>query len=149
MEELELDVTIGELDKLQMPAHEFDLVTFWHCLEHLQDPRKAVDKAAAWLKPDGLLIVEVPNHEGTDARHIGADWLGWSLPHHLFHFTPHSLNLMLKQHGFQIIRSKTFHSETVKESLKRIPIISLLARFIATFYSGHSIAVVARRTNKR
>jgi 2-polyprenyl-3-methyl-5-hydroxy-6-metoxy-1,4-benzoquinol methylase len=149
MEKLQLNVTIGALDEIHMPAHGYDVVTFWHCLEHLRDPRQAVDKAAAWLKPDGLLIVEVPNHESTDARRIGADWVGWSLPHHLFHFTPHSLSLLLKQHGFQIMKSNDFHSETVKESLKRIPIINLLARPIATFYSGHSIAVVARRIHKR
>jgi 2-polyprenyl-3-methyl-5-hydroxy-6-metoxy-1,4-benzoquinol methylase len=149
MEKLKLNVTVGALDEIDMPAEEFDMVTFWHCLEHMQDPRTALDKAIAWLKPDGLLIIEVPNHEGTDARRIGADWVGWSLPYHLFHFTPRSLSLLLKQYGFEIIKSNDFHSETVKDFLKRIPIVGLLARPIATFYSGHSIAVVARRVCNR
>jgi SAM-dependent methyltransferase len=148
-EKLELNVTIGALDEIDMPAHEFDLVTFWHCLEHMQDPRDALDKATAWLKTDGLLIIEVPNHEGTDARRIGPEWVGWSLPYHLFHFTLGSLSLLLEQRGFKIIKSSNFHSETIKTSLQRIPIISLLARPIATLYSGHSIAVVARRRDHR
>jgi SAM-dependent methyltransferase len=148
-EKLELNVTIGALDEIEMPAEEFDVITFWHCLEHMQDLREALDKAIAWLKPDGLLIIEVPNHEGTDARHIGADWVGWSLPYHLFHFTPRSLSLLLEQHGFEIIKSNDFHSESVKDFLKRIPIVGLLARPIATFYSGHSLAVAACRVDTR
>jgi SAM-dependent methyltransferase len=147
VEELGLTVTIGSLDEISMPAEGFDVITFWHCLEHTQDPREAVAKARTWLKPDGLLVIEVPNHEGTDARRIGADWVGWSLPYHLFHFTPQSLNLLLMLHGFRVIKSRTFHSETVKAALKRIPVLGFLARDIAKFYSGHTIAVAARKVD--
>jgi 2-polyprenyl-3-methyl-5-hydroxy-6-metoxy-1,4-benzoquinol methylase len=149
IKKLGLDVTIGALDEIDMPEKEFDVITFWHCLEHMHDPREALDKAVAWLKPDGLLIIEVPNHEGTDARSVGVDWVGWSLPHHLFHFTEQTLSLLLRLRGFEIIKSNDFHSETIKESLKRVPIVSLFARPIATLYSGHSIAVVARRVGNR
>ncbi len=42
-----------------------------------------------------------------------------------------------------MVKAKDYHSETVKQALKRIPVVSIFARRIAKFYSGHSIAVLA------
>jgi hypothetical protein len=45
-----------------------------------------------------------------------------------------------------VLRSKDYHSEYVKGRLRRIPVVGLLARPIAKFYSGTSYAVVAEKT---
>lgn len=147
MDELGLPVAIGWLDEIEMPAATFDVITFWHCLEHMQDPRQAVTTVRNWLKAEGLLIIEVPNHEGTDARHLGTGWLGWHLPYHLYHFTPETLKLLLVQQGFSIITSRTFHSETVKAALRRIPVLGFLARDIAKCFSGNTVAVAAQKVD--
>jgi predicted RNA binding protein YcfA (HicA-like mRNA interferase family) len=91
------------------------------------------------------LIVDVPNYEGTDAQKMWNDWSGWSLPYHLYHFTPDALVSMLESHGFKIIRTKNYHSEYIKDKLRQIPVISLFARLIAKRYSGTSFAVVAQK----
>ncbi|HBO69282.1 MAG TPA: hypothetical protein DD658_03705, partial [Deltaproteobacteria bacterium] len=98
--------------------------------------------------PDGILVVDVPNHESTDARRIGNAWDGWSLPYHFFHFTPSSLEDLLARNGFRSLDAKTYHSETVKKGLKKIPLVSLLARPIAKLYSGTSVAVVAKKMGR-
>lgn len=40
---------------------DFDLVTSFHVFEHLRDPVPAFRAVARWLKPGGLVYVEVPN----------------------------------------------------------------------------------------
>lgn len=56
-----VDLRSGTLDDASFAAGEFDLITIFHVLEHLRDPRAGLAKLASWLKPEGHLYVEVPN----------------------------------------------------------------------------------------
>jgi len=46
-----------------LPERAFDLVTIWHVLEHTEDPCRVLQRLARALRPDGVLVVEVPNVE--------------------------------------------------------------------------------------
>ena len=140
---LNLPITVGELSDVELPANSFDVITMWHSLEHTTDPKQAIVKAKEWMKKDGLLIVDVPNHEGTDAVKTWNDWIGWSVPYHFYHFTPRTLKAMLEACGFRVVKTKNYHSETIKQNLKRFPVIRIFARLIARIYSGHSVAMLA------
>ena len=142
-ETLGLPVRVGQIDDVDLPQGYFDVITMWHSLEHTLNPHHAIEKAKGWLKRDGILVVEVPNYEGRDARSYWEDWIGWQFPFHFFHFTPQSLKRLLTECGFRVVKAKDYHSETVKQALKRIPLVSIFARRIAKLYSGHSIAVLA------
>jgi SAM-dependent methyltransferase len=143
---LGIAVKTGEMREDLFEPGSLDLVTMWHALEHTSDPRVPLRFAWKWLSPDGILVVDVPNHESTDARRIGNAWDGWSLPYHFFHFTPSSLEGLLARCGFQVLGSKTYHSEYIKERLKRVPLLGLLARPIAKLYTGTSVAFVAKKS---
>jgi len=143
--ELNIPIKTGDIDTIDLPEYSFDVVTLWHSLEHTDDPRRYLIKVSRWIKPEGLLVIDVPNYNGTDARRMGINWADWDLPYHLFHFTPYALEMLLLQNGFEIIRSKKYHSETIKEMVRKIPLLGLFARLIAKAYSGSSYAVVARR----
>ncbi|MDO9116585.1 MAG: class I SAM-dependent methyltransferase [Nitrospira sp.] len=56
---------IGLVQDSALPPGTFDVITIWHVLEHLEDPRAVLKRLHSWLKPDGVLIVEVPNVEAT------------------------------------------------------------------------------------
>jgi predicted SAM-dependent methyltransferase len=118
----------------------------WHFLEHTAEPGRCIGKVREWLKEDGILVVDVPNYEGTDAQIMWDTWYGWQVPYHLYHFTPSTLELLLSEHGFEIKKRKSYHSECIKENLKKYPVVSLFARLIAKYYSGTSYAVVATKT---
>jgi len=148
VEKLGLSVTVGEIGSVNLPPHRFDVITMWHFLEHTRDPREAILKAVDLLKEDGILVIDVPNYQGTEARKNWNNWVGWQPPYHFFHFTLQTLKGLLAECGFRVVKKKDYHSETVKLALKRIPLISIFARLIAKMYSGHSVAVVARREEK-
>jgi SAM-dependent methyltransferase len=144
-EKLGLSVTFGDIDTVNLPPNSYDVITMWHFLEHTRDPRETILKAMDLLKKDGILVIDVPNYDGTDARKNWDNWIGWQPPYHFYHFTPHTLKKLVSLCGLSVLKAKDYHSETVKVSLKRIPVVSIFARLISRMYSGHSIAVVAQR----
>lgn len=143
-QKLGLPVITSEINVVQLPAKSFDIITMWHFLEHAQDPIQTILKVISWLKRDGILIIDVPNYMSTDARKTWENWVGWSLPYHFYHFTPQTLKRMLETCGFNVIKTKDYHSDSVKMKLRRIPMLRPFARLIARMYSGTSIAVVAK-----
>jgi len=46
-----------------LPREAFDAITLIHVLEHPPDPAALLATLRAWLKPRGILVVEVPNGE--------------------------------------------------------------------------------------
>jgi SAM-dependent methyltransferase len=46
-------------------GRQFDLITFGAVLEHLQHPAACIERALTWLKPGGLIHIEVPT-----SRHL-------------------------------------------------------------------------------
>ncbi len=108
----------GELNEVDLLAADFDVITMWHSLEHDSDPKNAIIRSKKWLKEDGILIIDVPNYEGTDAQKYGEHWNGWDLPYHFYHFTFETLKALLETCGFRVIKTKDYHSEAVKMNLK-------------------------------
>ncbi|HOG18401.1 MAG TPA: class I SAM-dependent methyltransferase [Syntrophales bacterium] len=143
--ELGIPIRTGGIETLSLPEGSLDVVTMWHFLEHVPRPAEYLESARRWLRSDGLLVIDVPNYLGTDGRKNGTNWVGWQLPFHLYHYTPSSLSALLAAHGFEIVGSKDYHSEYVKNRLKRIPVVGLFARLVAKCYSGTSYAVSARK----
>jgi SAM-dependent methyltransferase len=92
----------GFLEQAQFPDNFFDVVTMWEVLEHLHDPRNTLLEIHRILKPDGLLILRVPNFGSPLARIFGRYWAGLDAPRHLYVFTLQTLESMLKKTGFQI-----------------------------------------------
>ena len=145
-EKLKLPVSLGDIEDVHFEAKSFDVITMWHFLEHTFDPRRYIRRASEWLRRDGILIVDVPNYRGTDAMKTWNTWQGWDVPFHLYHFTPETLKRILIKFGFRPIKSKDYVSEYVKDRLNRSIHISSLSRFIAGFFSGHSIAIASKQS---
>ena len=70
-------------------------------LEHLDDPRAALERARSWLRPGGVLLVGVPNIATWQARIAGTRWFHLDAPRHRVHFTPPGLEAALTSAGFE------------------------------------------------
>lgn len=68
----------------------FDAVTFWAVMEHLAEPGRFLQKAAAVLKKGGLCFILVPNLNSLAVRLLGARYR-YIFPEHLNYFTPATL----------------------------------------------------------
>lgn len=63
-QEYGLNVQVGFIQDIQQPGESFDLITIWHVLEHTENPGDVLTKLHSLLKPQGILVVEVPTIEG-------------------------------------------------------------------------------------
>jgi SAM-dependent methyltransferase len=79
-------------------------VIFWHSLEHLRRPARALRHAVALLAPGGTLVVAVPNAASLQARAFGDRWLALDLPRHLVHLTPPALLAAIEAQGLRVER---------------------------------------------
>jgi SAM-dependent methyltransferase len=79
-------------------------VIFWHSLEHLRQPARALSHAAALLSPGGTLVVAVPNAASLQARAFGDRWLALDLPRHLVHLSPSALLSEIEALGLRVER---------------------------------------------
>lgn len=60
-----LKVQVGFIQDVMMQEEGFDLITIWHVLEHTENPFNVLAKLHTLLRPQGILVIEVPNIEAT------------------------------------------------------------------------------------
>ncbi|PZO82020.1 MAG: hypothetical protein DI629_02540 [Mesorhizobium amorphae] len=79
---------------------EFDLVSAFHVLEHLPDPVGALRRMRSWLRPGGLVYVEVPN----TAKQLALKGIGALHFAHVIGFNRANLCLAAAQAGLRPAR---------------------------------------------
>ncbi|HMH24179.1 MAG TPA: methyltransferase domain-containing protein [Puia sp.] len=91
--------------------HEyFDVLTLFHVLEHLPDPKPLLTELIKNnIREDGLVVIEVPNINSLQSRIIKDKWIHLDVPRHVNHFTPGRLELFLREIGLEPLK-KTFYS---------------------------------------
>lgn len=98
-----LGVTIfNDEQTLLATGKTYDCIFTSHVLEHLPTPRIAFDFIDRILLENGLLIIEVPNCGGANARKEGVKWGPFSSSLHPLSYTLGFFETALPRHGYQI-----------------------------------------------
>ena len=102
-----LSIRVGSLEDMGYPPRSFDLITMWHVLEHLREPRAALARIETLLAPGGLLALEVPNLNFLARK-------SWRYPMsrtlHLYHFSPATLAALVERAGFRVLACRPGHT---------------------------------------
>jgi hypothetical protein len=83
---------------------EWSAIIFWHSLEHLPAPGRAIDHASEHLRSGGALLVALPNSASLQARAFGDRWFHLDLPRHLVHLPAEALLARLRALGLAVTR---------------------------------------------
>ena len=95
-ESLDIDVYVGELEDLAVPANSFDYVHMSHVLEHVTSPVETLKRVRELLKPHGVVYIEVPNYDSLRRKISGKYWYAWETPKHLHMFSPSTLKRLFR-----------------------------------------------------
>lgn len=88
-------------------ADKYGVITLWHVLEHIHQPKDFLEKINLSLLDDGLLMIAVPNFKSTDAAFYGDYWAAYDVPRHLWHFSPQFMEKWLLTSGFKLVTKKS------------------------------------------
>jgi SAM-dependent methyltransferase len=109
-DKLGLPVVTGDILEAAFEPDRFDVVTLWNVFEHLYDPKATLQEIQRVLRPDGLLVMAVPDVGSLDARLFGPAWAGYDVPRHLYTFSRETLDRMLSKAGFHVVRRRCLDS---------------------------------------
>jgi 2-polyprenyl-3-methyl-5-hydroxy-6-metoxy-1,4-benzoquinol methylase len=98
---LGVPVETATVDTARVRPESQHLVTMFHCLEHVGDPKAVLARVREWLGPDGHLVVEVPNVDST----LQAPSHRFHYAH-LFHFSGATLAALGEAAGLRSIRTE-------------------------------------------
>lgn len=93
----------GTLSDCPFADGTFSLVTAFHFLEHVHPVGPILDAMKRLLRPDGEVVLQVPNAACLQAKLLGRYWHGYDVPRHLVDYTADSFRMTLEKHGFEVI----------------------------------------------
>ena len=82
----------------------FNVVIIKHIVEHLPEPKKAIDEIGRVTEPGGILILATPNLGSLLKPWKGERWIGYQDPTHISLKPPEEWLKMIEDAGFDFIR---------------------------------------------
>ena len=119
-----------------LPVDHFDAITLWHVLEHVHDVKKYVATFKRLLKDSGKLFIAVPNYMSYDAKSYGSDWAAYDVPRHIYHFTPQTMQWLMKEQGLKIIDIKPMWFDSFYVSLLSSKYKNGTPNWFGAFWTG-------------
>jgi len=104
----------GDFEEVEFASESFDVICMFDVFEHLRNPKEVLKKTHRILKPEGIVVIDVPTTKNALAFRLSVNLLKVlrkirriSLPpYHLYEYMPSTLQRFLNQTGFE---SKDVH----------------------------------------
>lgn len=93
-----------EIEIKNLEKESYDIITMWHVLEHVPGLNERIEDLKRLIKPNGIIIIAVPNCNSLDAKVYKEHWAAHDVPRHLYHFTPKDIESIFKKHGLKMFR---------------------------------------------
>lgn len=91
-----------EVEIKKLDNESFDIISMWHVLEHVPQLNERIEDLKRLIKPNGVIIIAVPNCNSLDAGIYKEHWAAYDVPRHLYHFTPKDIEQIFKNHGLKL-----------------------------------------------
>ena len=99
--------SVFEIEQLlKFDANSFDVITLWHVLEHLPNLEDHIAVFKKLIKPNGTLLIAVPNYISYDAKHYKQFWAAYDVPRHLWHFNQASISKLVSKQLLEVEKVK-------------------------------------------
>ncbi len=120
----------------QLTSEKFDVITLWHVLEHVPNLETYILKLKSLLKPNGVLVVAVPNFKSFDALYYKQYWAAFDVPRHLWHFSKTSIQQLFSKQKMNVVKILPMKFDSFYVSLLSEKYKTSKSNFIKAFYIG-------------
>ena len=97
-----LNIKRGSLEEIKFPSNFFDVITLNHVFEHVKSPKEVLKELKRILKPNGDLIIGIPQCDSLAFKIFKENWVQLDTPRHLFIYSPNVLKKYAENTGFKI-----------------------------------------------
>lgn len=132
----------------QIPTGTFDVVTLWHVLEHVPDVEQQIRELKRVLKPNGVIVVAVPNFKSYDAKKYGSYWAAYDVPRHLWHFSKTAIKKLFEKESMELVKILPMKFDSFYVSLLSEKYKTGKMDFIKGFATGMRSNLKAARTSE-
>lgn len=120
----------------ELEDHSIDVITMWHVLEHVPDVEAQIAELKRIVKPEGTIVIAVPNYKSYDAQHYGIFWAAYDVPRHLWHFSKTSIKLLFAKQGMELIKILPMKFDSFYVSLLSEKYKTGKMNFVSGFLTG-------------
>tara|TARA_Y100001970_G_scaffold284932_1_gene403377 strand:+ start:10081 stop:10932 length:852 start_codon:yes stop_codon:yes gene_type:complete len=96
--------TFSSINKIPTKSR-FNIITFWHSLEHMINLNETLNKCYSLLDKNGFLVIAIPNINSFDSKYYKEKWAALDVPRHLWHFNRRGIEYLLNKKDFLLIRT--------------------------------------------
>ncbi|MBL7558488.1 class I SAM-dependent methyltransferase [Olleya sp. YSTF-M6] len=128
--------------------HSFDVITLWHVLEHIPNLESQISILKDLLKPNGVLIIAVPNYKSYDANHYKQFWAAYDVPRHLWHFDKKSISKLFSSINMTIQNIKPMVFDSYYVSLLSEKYKNGSMNLFSAFWTGFRSNAKAKRSGE-
>ena len=134
--------------------NKFDIIFFYHVIEHLENPKNILEMCEKLLNPGGLIIIAVPDCDNPSTLNESI-----KNPYHLWHFSKKSLENLSRKLNYSIIKIDSFsrlpkNQRRFHKILKKLR-FNFLSKTLSRFYplvlntnnDGYEIRLILRKNN--
>lgn len=90
-------------DVKEIESHSLDVITMWHVLEHVPNLEEQITELKRMIKPNGTIIIAVPNFNSFDANYYGNYWAAFDVPIHLWHFSKTAIQKLFAKEQLELV----------------------------------------------
>lgn len=125
--------------------NSIDVVTMWHVLEHVPDLEHQISELKRIIKPNGSIIIAVPNFNSYDANHYKEYWAAFDVPIHLWHFSKTAIQKLFNEKNLSLTKTLPMKFDSFYVSLLSEKYKTGKMNFIKAFFIGLKSNWVAKR----
>jgi len=103
-----LKIHSGTDREIKRFGRQFDVVTLWDVLEHVDNPLATLKRCRQVLKPGGILAFSTVDIGSHYARLMGKRW-PWLMKMHIYYFDKNTIKEYLKKADLSLIDIKKYH----------------------------------------
>lgn len=140
---------INLLDDISKVSNQqFDVISLWHVLEHVPNLFEYIGELKKLLKPNGVLIIAVPNFKSYDANYYKEFWAAYDVPRHLWHFSKKSIQTLFSSVQMKITKTLPMKFDSFYVSLLSEKYKTKKSKPISAFLTGLKSNLKAKRTGE-
>jgi 2-polyprenyl-3-methyl-5-hydroxy-6-metoxy-1,4-benzoquinol methylase len=128
--------------------NSFDVITMWHVLEHVPNLEEYISELKRLVKPNGTIIIAVPNFKSFDANYYGKFWAAFDVPRHIWHFSKTAIQKLFSEKKMKLAEVLPMKFDSFYVSLLSEKYKTGKMNFVRAFFVGLKSNLSGNRTKE-